>query len=689
MHIPDWDEAFLKNFDPKQAAKEALSTGAEGVMVYFQSHAGFCNWPTQSGVQHAAFAGRDPMRVIVDTLRNEGAGICAYYSTIFNSWAANAHPEWRIEAAAASPMGPLPMARYGLCCPNNPGYRDFVRAQTREIARSYDVDVLFFDMMWWPAVCLCRHCEARSEKEIGAPIPKVLNWRAPVWCAFQDARERWIAEFAEELRDLVHTERPETSVYHNFALAMSNWSRGVSFASARAHDFLGGDFYGGREEQLVISRLMANLSPGRPTEFMTTVARNLVDHEQLQSAANLKMQVYGALGCGSAFLMIAALDPDGRNNPAMLARIRETFDETAPYEPFIGGEAIEDIGVYFSDASKMNFADDGTDLANLPCSAAPDYPHFRAVRGACRKLAAAHLPFGVITEERLDRLADYKVIVLPNLLRMRPCEIEAFRAYVAQGGRIYASRMTSLTLADGAHGDDFALADVFGCHLAGEDAGRMIYAKPACGLVADALAPERYLGHRAEARGMSGAVRLRAGDGEALATLSLPYGHPHGGTMSDQNWSSIHSDPPWTHTQEPAIVASTYGDGRSVFSAADIEAGDSNADHALFIALIRELLGGPASFEADAPPAVWATVFDQPEKNRIVLSFLNYQLEMPPIPIARIPFRLAPPPGSRFKRLVCLPDMREAPMELSETSGRLAGVAENLETFAMYAAEYE
>ena len=49
MHIPDWDPGFLKNFDPELMASEAIATGADGIMVDFQSHVGLCNWPTESG----------------------------------------------------------------------------------------------------------------------------------------------------------------------------------------------------------------------------------------------------------------------------------------------------------------------------------------------------------------------------------------------------------------------------------------------------------------------------------------------------------------------------------------------------------------------------------------------------------------------------------------------------------------
>ncbi len=686
MHIPDWDEKFLREFDPVRAANEAIASGANGVMVYFQSHVGLCNWPTKSGQQHGAFNGTDPMRLLIDTLKQAEIGVCGYYSTMFNTWASNAHPDWQIKPATPPTMGPLPMARYGLCCPNHPEYRAFVREQATEIATNYSIDTFFFDMMWWPAVCLCDHCQSRCESETGAAIPAIVNWNDPAWCAFQTARENWIAEFATELKELVHEVRPGTSIYHNFALAMSNWSKGVSFDSIQGHDFLGGDFYGGRDEQLVISKLMLDLSPGRPTEFMTTIARNLIDHEQLQSEDTLKTQVYGAIGASSAFLMIAAVDPDGQNNPEMLDRSNRVFEQTKLFEPFIGGQPIEDIGVYFSDDSKMNFADNGTPLADMNCGAGTDYPHFEAIKGACNKLSAAHLPFGVLTRQLLDELDQYKVIVLPNVLRMNQAEIDAFRKYVRRGGNLYASRLTSLNMTDGTRNQDFALADVFGCHFTGEADGRQVYCRPASDLVCQSLAPERFLGHRNAPQSMSGAVRIQSGAAETLASLSLPYGYPHEGTTTDQNWASIHSDPPWEHLDEPSIVSNTYGKGRVIFCAADIEAGQSDGCNNLFLGLINHLLDQTPSFRADAHPAVWVNAFWQPKNDRVTLSFLNYQLETPIIPLQDISFEIAPPTGKRFVALHRAPEMEALPFEL-ESNGRLIGTLPLLEDFAMLIAE--
>jgi hypothetical protein len=540
------------------------------------------------------------------------------------------------------------------------------------------------------SVCLCDHCRARARAGTGRDIPETIDWLDPAWCRFQAAREGWISELAIMLRERVRRARPDLQVYHNFALGLGNWGRGVSFGSVAGHDFLGGDFYGGRDEQLMISRLMLNLSPSRPAEFMTTVGANLAEHERLKSTQELTVQTCAAAASAAAFLMIASLDPDGGVNPAVFERIGAAFARTTPYQDYLGGEPVEDIAVYCSDTSKMSFAENGRPLGDGPLGGNFAYPHLAAVQGACRKLQAAHLPFGVITRKQLGDLARYRLVVLPNVLRMDEGEVAALRAYVAGGGRLYASQYSSLTLSDGQRRDDFMLADVFGCHFRALEDGPVIHLKPTDHLASGdqmPLAGQRFVSHWCEGVAR-GALRLaEAAEGAALATLSLPYGYPASGSVDGGDWASIHSSPPWDHRATPVVVENDFGRGCAIYAAADIEVGDSAAHDALFIALLRRLLDQPPSFEAEAHPAVWMTAFDQPGAGRLVVSLLNYQNEPPMIPIENIPFVLRSPAGQRFSGLHLVGE-GAVPYHLDD-AGALHATARRLDDFLMYVAEYE
>ena len=693
MQIPDWDPGFLARYDVEAAIDACVSAGADAIMVYFQSHTGLCNWPTQSGRQHAAFRGRDLVAETLACAKQRELPVCAYYSVNFNNQAWVEHPQWRLQPAGAGMIGGglLVRERYGICCFNHPDYRKFIESQVSEILTAYEVEALFYDMVWWMGVCLCDHCRERLRNEESIEIPRTIDWLNPDWCRFQAARERWLTEYAHWLRDLARGLKPGVSIYHNFALGMMNWTRGISFDSAAAHDFLGGDFYGGRDEQLVVSKLMLNLSESRPVEFMTTVTENLAEHESLQAPEKLAQLGLAASTCGSAALMIASIDPDGGLSRTAFNHIEQAFAARRPWDAELGGKPVEQIAVYFSDDSKMSFAENGLPLEASQDHSPIDYPHFSAVRGACKKLQRAHLPFGVITRKQLGELQRYPVIVLPDVLRMSRDEAEAFRAYVHAGGCLYASRYTSLTQSDGTRHDDFMLADLFGCHFEALETGRMIYVEPTDEICSAAIAPQRYLCQAIAPDDNMGMMRLRpAADdssAEVLATLNIPYGHPRQGSVEGRDWSSIHSSPPWIDTRCPALVRNRVGEGCVIYSAADIESGAGAAHERLFIALLRELLPCPPAFQADAHPSVWMTVFDQPERGRQVVSLLNNTRELPVAP-GRAVISLNPPAGYRFTGLTSLPG-KVALQTQTDADGGLSAEIEPLGMFAMLAATYE
>lgn len=682
MHIPDWDEAFLSRYDVEQMVGCYERAGVNSVMFYCQSHLGLCYWPTKTGTMHRGLKGRDIVGQMLGRLKEKGIRSCAYYSVVYNNQAALDHPDWRMIPAGTQPESAFRHSRYGICCPNNPGYRDFALAQTEELTGAYEFDGLFFDMTMWTHVCLCPHCRARFFAEEAREIPEFVDWGDPDWCAFQAARERWISEFGAELTALVKRLRPGLPVYHNFATAFHHWSWGLPLSSTAMSDFLGGDFYGSPMEHLAVIKLMLNLSQNRPVEFMTSLCRNLVSHTLLKPAEELQIQAFAATLFSAAFLFIDAVDPVGTVNPAAYDLVGKIFAGTAPYEPFLGGAPVEDIAIYFSNESKLDLAENGIRPGDRPYQLG--YPQQHSIQNFCRILQQAHLPFGVITRKQLKELGRYQVLILADAARLDGEEAEAIRAYVREGGRLYASGHTSLYESKGEKRADFMLADVFGCHYAADDVGRVAYLTPRGEAQKEAIAP---LVHLASPPG--GTLRLAPeAEGEVLATLTLPYASPKEGSLLDHDWASIHSSPPWEETERPAVVHQRFGRGAAIYCATGLEMLDDRAGDRFFLHCLGRLLNAPLAFRIEAHPAVWANVNYQAETGDFLVGFLNYQTQYPLLPAGAVAFTLQPPPGRRFTQLLHLPDQAAADFTLDE-QGALHGRLENLRLFEMFLARTE
>jgi hypothetical protein len=698
MHIPDWDPAFLAEYDPERLAELYAASHISGVLFYCKSHMGLNYWPSPVGGIHPAAAKRDLVGEMLRALRGRDMAPAAYYSVIFDNWAVETHPEWAIVPATSlngqnlQVLGP----RYGTACLNHPGYRSYENAQITALLERYDFDALWIDMAFWTAVCICQSCRERYHRETDDEIPLVVDWTSPKWARFQSARERWLKEWTLELFDVAHAVRPGLPVTHNMAPGAIGWITGQKIDWSSEDSFAAGDLYGGKDEQLLVSKLMLHLGKEQPSEFMTSRTLHIFNHTSLKSEHRMLVEALAATAHASAFLFIDAIDPRGTVNVGVYEQIGRVFAETKRYEGFLGGLPVEDVAVYYSDDARVRPEDNGRAVADVSGDAfaqAGTYAHLVALSGAVRHLQSDHIPFGAITRSQLDRLPAYRVVVLPDVLRMDDEEIESLRAYAAGGGSLYASGRTSLLAPDGVLRQDFGLSDVFGVHLGGIENGCGVYSRALDPLIAQAVHPESHLAYGfVSESGMSNRSPLRMPRlstdhaGQPLARLTLPYAYPSAGSMSAHDFASIHSSPPWLDLDNPTIVSNRFGKGAAVYSALPIETGRSPANQRVFTTLVRLLLGGPPTLAAEAHPDVWVTAFEQPEHNRAVISVLGYFIDAPlSFPVT---FSYRSRGGRRCVALHDASSGSAVPFEADE-DGTVRATLDAVDRFGMYLVHYD
>ena len=68
----------------------------------------------------------------------------------------------------------------------------------------------------------------------------------------------------------------------------------------------------------------------------------------------MKTAVFLTMANHGATLVIDAIDPVGTMDSRVYTQLGEIFDESIPYEPYLVGEPVEDIGLYYSLKSKFN-----------------------------------------------------------------------------------------------------------------------------------------------------------------------------------------------------------------------------------------------------------------------------------------------------------------------------------------------
>ena len=668
MHIDDWDKSFLSRLDPDNYVALLKRAHVQSAMVYANSHVGYCYWPTKTGCVHRGLRGRDVLGEIIGLCHKEGMHVVPYYSLIFNNWAYDFDPSWRIldVNGKGSRERPGRAGRYGVCCPNSPAYRAFVESQVEELCAGYDFEGIFFDMTFWPAICYCPSCKERFAREAGSEMPTVIDWRDPRWLTCQKKREEWLAEFAAFATSTARKHKPGVTVEHNSAPLPQSWRIATTLALADQNDYIGGDLYGGYAQQSFICKLYDSITPNKPFEFMTSRCYpSLRDHTTLKSREMLELHACLALAHNGAFLFIDAIDPVGTLNPRVYELMAEVFGKTRHYEPYLGGSMCQDVAVYFSLDSKMDFADNGkrVDVENWAV------PHLTAALGAARTLRENHIPFGVISKNSLKDTSPYQVIVLPDVLMLGEEEAEQLRQFVAEGGSLYASGSTSPSL----------LSDVLGISVEGETKETVTYMAPTdrgkaimAGL--DPGCPLSIFGPQIKARALD--------QGEVIATLTLPYTDPSDGAKL----ASIHSNPPGIATDYAAVVHRSYGKGRVMWVSAPLEAADQEPHRRVFARMIAALATAPFSFEAEAPAAVEMIVFHQPDRKRYLVSLINEQEQLPPIPVLDAVVRVRTD-GKKPVGAALLPD--EKPLPITVRGDYTEIVVPRLDIFCMLMLAYE
>lgn len=667
MHIPDWDPAFLSKFDPDQYVDALVRSRAQSIVCYAQSHVGLFNYPTKIGKQHAGLNGRDIVGEMIERCHRRNIAVVLYTSLIHDRWAFDTHPDWRMKNGRGEDL--RPNQRFGVVCPNSP-YREYVREWVKEIGGRFDFEGMRFDMTFWPNVCYCKHCEARWQAENGGEIPRRIDWTDERWVAFQHKREEWLAEFASIATSTVRELKPSATVEHQASTIPIGWWVGVSHGLVPQNDFLQGDFYGDALQGSFVRKLLSELTPNRPFGFETSFSVELRDHTGPKSEELLEAKASAAIGDAAAFIFIDAIDPIGTVNPAVHDRMGRVFGRLLPYYAELGGDRVAEIAIYYSLDSKFDMRDIGRQVAE----GGYNDTHTPAAMNAARWLIQNHLPFTVVTRKNLGQLGRFKVLILSNVHHLSKEECEALREFVRLGGGLYASGGSSLVESNGRRHADFQLADVFGVSCVKADwSEREHYISPV--EAGAAYFPGWSEKYPAFLKGYGFEVKAHAG-AEVLArsTLGWPGNEPG-------KFSSIHSNPPWVATENPEVVLNPFGAGRAIYCSSVLENVEGLRD--TFIRLIRAL--HPVfAMEAEGAGVVEATLFHQPEQRRYLLSLVNFQRDLPNIPVEnfRVHLRLR----ERIREARSISPKRKVKLERRENV--VTFVSPRIETLQQIALNY-
>lgn len=579
MHIDDWNEEFLRDFSPEAYVENLKKAKVNYAMIYLQSHAGLCYFPTKVGVMHKRFENEpDLIKRVVDLCHEADIKVIGYYSLNYNTREHDNHPEWRMvqengrsrrengsegdELSFASTK----LARYGFLCPSNMEHRDFVYAQIDEMLEYFDCDALFFDMPFWPHTCYCRHCV----KAFGAPIPADPNDRALV-----EFKAKVMGEFIQSVTDHVKSRRPDMPVEHNFAGGVAHRSNdGCLEEVMAACDYVGGDLYGDLYNHSFACKFYKNATKNQPFEQMFSRCKPALRmHTLTKTPDEMKTALSSTMQHHGATLVIDAIDPVGTMDSRLYDRVGELFAFQEPYEPYFTGEMVEEVGLYYGLRS-VKFKEP---ITAVTCCA-----------NAVKTLTRAHIPHGVTGN--FHSLDTYRIIAAPVLTALEDGDNDRLVDYVENGGTLYLSGAENAALVEKLTGNRFSkMTEEVNIYVAPKPGYEEVF----CGFNQKYPLPFEIA-----------ATVVEPGDCEVIATLTFPYTKP-----DDVRFASIHSNPPGVASDIPAVTVNSYGKGRVIWSALPIENMTYEEYRQIFLNLLH--MGGKPDyfFRSDAPKHVELTAF--------------------------------------------------------------------------------
>ena len=350
------------------------------------------------------------------------------------------HPDWRVKYLKGPEIVKEEKDRHNhFACFNSP-YGELLKDFCVEVVNDIGFDGIWFDgcYQFGPAddgfrwTCCCEYCAEKFKDTTGMDIPQTVDFKDPVFQKYLKWRYRFFMDYWKELADYVRVKNKTALIGYNFFNRHYMGAVSGSPLEQKKMDALIAGEGTVKTVKMQIKTLRA-VSDNYPPEVWTSLhdgtklsypsrpnpdPASIVFYTQAAAAAG----GYASFGIGP--------------RPADCAgTLGEMAGALAPLKGNVGGEAVKMCGLLYSGMTK-DFAYEAVPGETQFVS--KNKPVVDNVYGAGFMLDALHYPYEVVLDNQLDKLDDYKVVVLPDAQCMADSSLEYLRKYVEKGGILIA-----------------------------------------------------------------------------------------------------------------------------------------------------------------------------------------------------------------------------------------------------------
>ncbi len=426
-YIPD----VGSEFDAREFARTMKRAHVNSVTIFARCHHGLCYFPSKVATVHPALGKRDLLGEMIEALHREGIRCPIYTTVAWDEDVAQRFPQWRMMKADGR------FARAGNAdhtkAPHpggwhfndwlHPEYQDFLEAHTRELCAGYEVDGIFYDIVFFD------HLAHHSAPSRAFRRKHGFEDDSPeTFARFQSAAQ---GAFARRFTRLLKGLAPKATVFYNSGFDVFVDGTGGRVRAAQCShleiESLPSGFWG----YFHFPRLARGAGRwGKPWLGMTGRFQKMWgDFGGIKPQPALEYECFRSQAHGGANSVGDQLPPRGRLDAAAYDLIGAVYEQCAVAEPFYAGSRpLPQVGVL---------------SANHP--ARDQARAARSDEGAIQMCEEAHYDATLLDE--LDDLKPFQLLILPDQTVVSPALKRKLKAFHAAGGQLMVSHQAGLDAA--------------------------------------------------------------------------------------------------------------------------------------------------------------------------------------------------------------------------------------------------
>jgi Hypothetical glycosyl hydrolase 6/Beta-galactosidase trimerisation domain len=441
----------------KRLHADAATLSAGGIVAYY---------PTRVPLHHrSAWLGHtDPFGALVSGCRAMGMHVVARTDPhAVRDEVKQAHPDWIAVDQDGNPRRHWANRDLWITCALGPYNFEFMDLVNREIVETYKVDGIFSNR--WKLQggdCFCAHCVENFRAATGHDLPRTTDIRDPRRPEYVEWRNKRLIELWKRWDATVRSANPAARFIPNGppTLKSAGELAEIQISDYQARHGLMPPWANGRR-----AKEFRSVMGRRPIAgiFSVGVEERYRWKDSVQSEPEIRLWVAEGTAHGQRpwVAKFSGVLYDRR----WLSMVERIYHWHFMHERYLRNEApLARVALLHSEQT----------AATYPGIADEDR-HEDHVLGMYHALVESRIPFELVHEAFLDpeRLAPFKLLILPDAAALSDAQCDAIRGFVARGGSLVATFATSLCNEAGGRRNDFALADLFGVRFTGRVDGPM------------------------------------------------------------------------------------------------------------------------------------------------------------------------------------------------------------------------